>query len=231
MKPIFSSATYVDLSHTVSSTIPTWEGGCGFTMQTLLDYSDCTTDTKFRVQRFDLLAGIGTHIDAPAHCIADAKMVHELPIASLFTPCVVIDVRTFADAHYRLKLQDILNFEQAYGEIQAGTLVAVNTGWDRFWQDAAAYRNNHAFPTVSSEAAEYLVKQNIAGVAIDTLGVDRPEDDYPVHRMLLGAGIYIIENATNLDKLPPIGAHSVALPIKIKDATEAPIRFVGIIPN
>lgn len=225
------STTYIDLSHAITPNTPTWEGGCGFTVQTLLDYSDCTTDTEFRVQRFELLAGIGTHMDAPAHCIAGAKAIHELPIASLFTPCIVIDVRTLADAHYSVTLHDILNFEQAHGEIQAGSLVAINTGWDRFWQNATAYRNNRVFPAISTEAADFLIKRNIAGIAIDTLGVDRPEDDYPVHRMLLSAGIYIIENATNLDKLPPVGSYTIALPIKVENATEAPIRLVGIIPD
>lgn len=224
-----SSITYIDLSHTIQSDIPTWEGTCGFNMQTLVDYQDCTTDTKFRVQRFDMHAGIGTHMDAPAHCIAGAKAIHEVAITTLFTPCVVIDVRSKADVHYSISLDDIHNFENTHGEIQAGSLVAFNTGWDRFWQNPAAYRNDHVFPAISSEAAQYLVNRKIVGVAIDTLGIDRPEGDYPVHRMLLGAGIYIIENATNLDKLPPIGAHTVALPIKIKDATEAPIRFIGIV--
>lgn len=226
-----SSTTYIDLSHTITPNTPTWEGGWGFKIHTLLDYSDCTTDTKFRVQRFDLVAGIGTHMDAPAHCIAGAKAIHELPLTSLFTPCAVIDVRERADAHYSVSLQDILKFEKAHGEIQTGSLVAINTGWDRFWPDAATYRNNHVFPAISPEAAEHLIKQNVAGIAIDTLGVDRPEDDYPVHRMLLNAGIYIIENATNLDKLPPVGACTVALPIKVEGAAEAPIRFMGIIPD
>lgn len=222
-------ATYIDLTHTITPTIPTWDGSCGFKLQTLLDYADCTTEVKFRVQRFEMVAGIGTHMDAPAHCIAGAATIDKLKLTSLCVPCIVIDVRTQADAHYTVNLHDIQNFENEHGTIPAGSLVAINTGWDHFWHDADAYRNNHKFPSISPEVAHALVERKIVGVAIDTLGVDRPEDGYPVHPILLSADIYIIENATNLDKLPPVGAYTMALPIKIEGATEAPLRFVGII--
>jgi kynurenine formamidase len=227
---IFQGSSYIDLTHTITPTIPTWDGSCGFKLQILLDYNDCTTEVKFHVQRFEMVAGIGTHMDAPAHCIAGANTIDKLQLTSLCVPCVVIDVRTQADAYYTVSWQDLENFENRYGIIPAGSLVAINTGWDRFWHDADAYRNNHKFPSISPEVARWLVNRKIVGIAIDTLGVDRPEDGYPVHPILLGAGIYIIENATNLDKLPPVGAFTIALPIKVANSTEAPIRFVGIIP-
>ena len=59
----------VDLTHTISSDAPTWEGDCGFSHDIMLDYASCTTPVKFRVQTINMVAGLGTHIDAPAHCI------------------------------------------------------------------------------------------------------------------------------------------------------------------
>jgi kynurenine formamidase len=49
-----------------------------------------------------------------------------------------------------------------------------------------------------------------------------------VHQAFLGSGKILIENVANLDKIPAIGAFIMALPIKIKDATEAPIRLIGL---
>ncbi len=57
---------------------------------------------------------------------------------------------------------------------------------------------------------------------------DREEDGFPVHQLLLNSGKYIIENIANCNKLPPTGASIIALPIKVKNGTEAPIRLVGV---
>lgn len=225
----FKTEKIIDLTHTLSPAIPTWDGSCGFEQQTVIDYADCTTRTKFRVQKLCMSAGIGTHMDAPAHCIPNGRTIENIDLASLCSPCVVIDVRAQAHPEYSISTEDIERFEREHGIIKPGTLVAFNTGWDKHWHDQIAYRNEHIFPAICPKAADQLVARKIIGVAIDTLGVDRPSDDYPVHAILLGANIYIIENATHLDKLPPIGAHTIALPIKIAGGTEAPIRFIGLI--
>lgn len=222
-------ARIIDLTHTISPEIPTWEGTCGFEPETILDYADCTSAVKFRVQRFSSVAGIGTHVDAPAHCISGAKTVDQLELTSLCVPCIKIDVRKQAHARYSVSWQDIECFEQSYGTIPPKSLVAFNTGWNRFWHDPSAYHNDHRFPSMAPEAAAVLVERNIAGVAIDTLSVDRPTEGFLVHQILLNAGIWIVENATNLDKLPPVGSFVLVLPMKIAEATEAPIRFVALI--
>jgi kynurenine formamidase len=221
--------TMLDLTHTVCSTIPTWDGTCGFSQENILDYVDCTTETQFRVQHLSMNAGIGTHMDAPAHCIPGSAAIDTLELSSFLAPCVVIDVRADCHETYSLSTQTIEAYEQEYGIIPKGSLVACNTGWDTHWHNPQAYRNNLIFPSISQEAAQLLASREIVGIAIDTLGVDRPFDDFPAHRILLSAGIYIIENATNLDKLPPVGAYTLALPIKIAKGTEAPIRFIGFV--
>lgn len=68
------------------------------------------------------------------------------------------------------------------------------------------------------------------GLGIDTLSPDRPNEGYPVHRTLLSAGKYIIENIANSEQLPPTGSFVLALPLKIRQATEAPMRLIGLLP-
>ncbi len=67
-------------------------------------------------------------------------------------------------------------------------------------------------------------------VGIDTLSPDNPKNDFPVHKLILEAGKYIIENVANTNLLPTNGSIICALPIKIKEGTEAPIRLVAMIP-
>lgn len=218
----------IDLTHTVDEHIPTWNADCGFTQTLTLDYSDCQGVDKFRVMKFHMHAGIGTHMDAPSHCIEGAKSVSDLEINELCMPCVVIDISSKAKATYSLSKEDIITFEKHYGAIDADCCVMIKTGWDKFWPKPE-YHNNHWFPCVSIEAAHYLLEKNVAALGIDTLSPDRPHDGFKVHQAFLGAGKFLIENVTNLDKMPPTGSFVMALPIKIQAATEAPIRLVGLL--
>ena len=218
-----------DLTHTLEAGIPAWSTDCGFCHEIKSDYSDGISEVKFRTHTITMDAGMGTHIDAPAHCVAQSITVDDLALTNLLAPCVVVDVAKAAHARFSVSLQDIDAFEKAYGQIKPGSFVMVRTGWEQFWHQPERYRNNHLFPSVSAEAADILLKRQIAGLGIDTLSPDRPTDGYPVHAALLGAGKYIIENAAHLSKLPPIGSFILALPLKIKGATEAPIRLIALI--
>lgn len=219
----------IDLTHTLENDIPTWNGECGFNQTTTLDYSDCEGSDKFRVMKLHMHAGIGTHIDVPSHCIEGAKNISDFDINELCMPCVVINVSDKAHASYSLTKAEIINFEKEKGTITEGSCVMVQTGWDKFWHQPEDYRNNHLFPSISIEAALYLLEKGVKALGIDTLSPDRPHGGFKVHQAFLGAGKFLIENATNLDKMPAIGSFVMALPIKIKDGTEAPIRLVGLL--
>lgn len=219
----------LDLTHHLDETIPSWGGGCGFRHDLTMDYSDCTSEVKFRCQHIKMEAGIGTHLDAPAHCIPNSPTVDKLPIRDLIAPCVMIDVSKVAHERYSVSIEDIEIFEDRHGTMLPGQFVMIRTGWEQFWNEPEKYRNNHLFPSVSGEAAQLLLERQIVGLGIDTLSPDRPVDGYPVHAALLGHGKYIVENASNLSALPPWGSVILVLPIKIKGGTEAPVRMIALI--
>lgn len=217
----------VDLTHTIEENTPTWDGGCGFSHAVKIDYERNSSEVSFRVQTFNMHAGIGTHMDAPAHCFRDGETIEHIPLSRLLSRCIVIDVSAKAHESYQVSWEDVLLFEKEYGKIDVGTFVMIRTGWGDFWGEPEKYRNNHKFPTVSSDVARMFLERNISGMGIDTLSPDHAENGFPVHKILLGAGKYIVENAANLHSLSPIGDFILALPIKVKEATEAPIRLVG----
>ena len=113
----------IDLTHTLTPEAASWNGSCGFRHEVKLDYEDCTTEVKFRVQQIKMHAGIGTHMDAPAHCIPGGKTIDELPLEQLVAPCIVIDVSAKAHERYSLSVQDITKFETQHGKIQKDTFV------------------------------------------------------------------------------------------------------------
>jgi len=219
----------VDLTHTMHSDIPTWNGSCGFVHEIKLDYADREGDVGFRVQKIKMHAGVGTHIDAPSHCVSGGWTVDQIPLDDLVAPCVVIDVSDKMTPTYTLSSLDILAFEKRYESIKEDSFVIVYTGWEQYWNEPTKYRNELVFPSVSEEAANLLLERNIKGIGIDTISPDRPQDGFPVHRIILGSGKYIVENIANAYKLPPIGSFVIVAPIKGGGCTESPIRLIGLI--
>lgn len=221
----------IDLTHSLSPEIPGWDVGCGFEHHLHHDY-DPTSLYQFRTHKIQMNEGMGTHIDAPAHSFAGGRTITDLDVNELIAPCVVIDVSKQAHETYVATLLDVTNFEDEYGYIEDGSFVIFYTGWDKYWQQPEKYRNNLLFPSVSHEAAQFLLaERKIAGLGIDTLSPDNPQNGYPVYKAVLGANKYIVENIANARSLPPKGSYSLCLPIKIKNGTEAPMRLVGIIFN
>jgi kynurenine formamidase len=215
-----------DLTHSVAPSIPSWDNETAFMCKTVWDYED----GGFRAQRFEMMAGTGTHMDAPSHPRQGGATIADIPLKELVLPCVVIDVSDRAHEQYSLSTKDIAEFEEKNGTIPSGSLVIVHTGWDRLWNEPAKYRNSLVFPSISKEAGRVLLKRGIQAIGIDTLSPDRPEDGFPVHKMFSKADKYIIENIAHAHLLPPVGCTCMCLPLKIENATECPVRLVALIP-
>lgn len=227
---MFENIRIVDLTHAVAKDIPTWDGSCGFHLKNRVDY-----DQGVRAQDISLQAGIGTHMDAPAHFFQGTEDIADLPLSNLMVPVVVIDVSDRADKEYSISVEDIHRFEQVHGRIKEGCCVLAYTGWSERWSDSSKYRNVDPstgimqFPTWSPEAAQLLLERNVVGIGIDTLSPDKEASDFPVHKVMLKAKKYIIENVAHADKLPATGAYIMAMPLKLVGATESPIRLVGLV--
>lgn len=218
----------IDLTHSLSSEIPSWDGSCSFNLGVTTDYADCKVPNLFRVQKIEAKAGIGTHIDAPAHCFPDGVTIDMLSFENLATECVVVHIEN-ADENYKITLDDIEKFEIENGLIGANTFVIFHTGWDQYWDRPEKYRNDLKFPSLHEDTAKLLLKRDIAGIGIDTLSPDAIGNDFPVHRVLLGAGKYIVENVANAKELPSVGVKIMIMPLKIKNGTESPVRLVAML--
>ncbi|MBM3191382.1 MAG: cyclase family protein [Chlamydiae bacterium] len=231
MQDLFRSFKVVDLTHTLAPHIPTWNGSCGFCLEIKKDYDKC-----FRVQQIKMHAGLGTHMDAPSHRFQEGISIADIPLDTLIAPICLIDVSQKAHSDYEVCLDDLQHYEKLHGKIDSRSLVITYTGWERFWGNTSAYRNIDAqrqmhFPAVSKEVAEVLLEREIAGLAIDTLSPDCLDLTFPVHKLLLGQGKYIIENIAHASLLPPKGSYAIALPLKAEQATEAPLRIIALVPK
>ena len=227
--PMNKDFKVIDLTHALSRDIPTWDGGCGFDLLISRDYKNGADPDLFRVQKMTCGAGSGTHMDAPAHVVPGGLTIDKLDLKDLVSNCVVIDVSDEADENYMVLPVVLEKFEKEHGEIAPQSFVIFYTGWDKNWEIGKKYHNNHVFPSVHLSTARILLERSIVGIGIDTLSCDRGDNGFPVHEAILGAGKYLVENIANANKLPPIGARILALPMNLIDGTEAPVRVIALV--
>lgn len=210
----------IDLTHSLSPKIPSWDDSF-----------------VFRLSEKDQIAmrtSSGTHIDFPGYFIEKGMAVDQFPLDRLFGPACLIDVSKKAGPSYQISLEDIERYEADYGSIPEQSIVVGFTGWSRHWTNPKAYRNadekGHThFPVFAFSALQALVERKIAGVAIDTFALESLQSSFPAHKLLLGAGKFIIENIANASQLPPKGACILALPLKIENGKESPARVIGLL--
>jgi kynurenine formamidase len=136
-----------------------------------------------------------------------------------------------------LTVKKIAEWEAKHGKIAAGAIVVLQTGWASRWPDVARYRNQDAngkmhFPGFSLDAAKMLLQRKISGLGCDTLSIDPGNSpDFPVHHLVLGAGVYQLENLADLKDLPEAGAFLIAAPIKLAGGSGGPVRVFALVGN
>lgn len=224
---------YIDLTHTLTESIPAWPGKTPFKRIVCANY-----EAGYKLEDMSLSQGIGTHIDAPMHFFPQGKGVDQIALSQLIAPLQVMDISNEIgdEADFLITAQHILNWEEAHGRIESASIFLINTGWARFWMtEKYCPQDDNGrchFPGIDKAAAELLLARQIAGVGIDTMSIDQGcAEEFIAHLVLLPADIYIIENLVNLDLLPARGAIGYALPMKIADAPEAPLRMIAQFPD
>jgi kynurenine formamidase len=162
----------------------------------------------------------GTHWGAPAHFAAGGRTADRLDPSDLFRPAVTIDVRERAarDPDYAATVDDLVDFERRFGRIPDEAAVILWTGWSARW-GTPAYAGLDGDgvmhqPGFGVEAVRWLLSSGRLGergaLGTDTFGPDVGRDaTYAVSKLLYGARRISLENLTNLDALPPRGAHAL----------------------
>ena len=235
--------TIVDLSHSYGDDTVFWPTAERFKM-TVVNDGVTPAGFYYAANNFSTAEHGGTHIDAPVHFAKGRHAVDEIPLENLVGAAVVVDVtgQSANDADYLVTVADIEKFETAHGRIADGTILLIRTGFSSRWPDAARYlgtaeRGQAAvpklhFPGIDPATARWLKEQRkIHAIGIDTASIDRGQSTTnDTHQILYEANIPGLENLTALDKLPPVGATIVALPMKIKGGSGAPLRAIAILP-
>jgi kynurenine formamidase len=210
--------TFLDLSHTIEHGMTTYPGLPGPVICDFLSREASrgryAPGVEFHIGKIEMVANTGTYLDAPFHRYADGKDLSRLPLESLAgLEAVVIRGPVGGRAIGREALE---------GRELEGRAVLVRSGWDVHWGTPAYLEGN---PFLTAEAADYLAARGAALVGIDSVNIDDLKDlARPVHSILLGADIPIVEHLCNLGPLPESGFRFSAVPAKVAGFGSWPVR-------
>lgn len=235
LSDIASGKTRVlDLSYAINDKLVPWPGD---TRWFEAKVNATVEKNGYFTRSFWMLEHYGTHLDAPVHFPPGKTPVDQIPAKQFFGPAVVLDVRAEGakNPDYQLPAARVEDWENKHGQIAEGAIVLLRTGWAARWPDARRYRNQDAqgrmhFPGFSADSVKLLIKRKISGIGCDTMSADYgASEDFAVHHLALGAGLYHLENLADLSEVPEAGAFLVVAPIKLEGGSGGPVRVYALI--
>jgi kynurenine formamidase len=229
-------AKYVDLTHTITPSIPVWPG---FDHPTFGPAVDRKTRKPFTWAKHGVEAThyvlptdqLGTQLDPPAHWSPDHPAIDELPPTFAVRPLAVISIvdQVAKEPGYHLSVDDIQRWEGTHGRIPEGAVVFVRSDWSKAWPDPAL-STRRPYPGVSLAALRFLHEQrHILFHGHEPLDTDTTAT-LEGEAWLLHNGYTQAEGVANLDQVPETGALVAMGFPKFKGGVGGYARYIAICP-
>jgi len=233
---VLKNAKYVDLTHTLTPSIPVWSGFESSQFEPALNPENGKpyqyAADGFEATRYVLGTDqFGTQLDPPAHWAPEYPSIDELPATYAIRPLVVISIvdQVTRDPGYALQVSDIEQWEATHGPIPAGSVVMVRSDWSKDWPDPALATRT-VFPGVSLAALKFLHEaRHILFHGHEPLDTDATPtlegEDWLMHH-----GYSQAEGVAHLDRVPETGALITIGYPKFQGGLGGFARYIAICP-
>ncbi len=163
----------------------------------------------------ELMNHVGTHIEAPFHCLKEGTDLAAIPVEQLVGQAVVLDLSQ-DQAEGGVTTAQVQQAAQVAGGVKVGDIVFGRMGPTKYF---------------STAALEWLVEQGMKLMGVDSGGVELSHDKTHAnvnHLVLFRANIPLIENLTNLDRLSRPRVQVYAMPVPVVGLDAFPLRVIAI---
>jgi len=202
-----------DISAEISPSLPFYSDNDPFNFKKVLRLEN---GDSCNLSRVTMSTHTGTHADMPLHFIKDGAACHDIPLDYFFGMAKLFRL-PFASPRNVTK-DDLLHLD-----IQAGDIILLDVGQSKYMRQSTLKKD---YAVLQPEAAEFLAAKKIKTLGLDYISADAYHgDDYPIHKILLGSGVAILEGLV-LDGVPQGEYLLSALPLKFKDGEGSPVRAV-----
>jgi len=201
---------WFDVSVPLRDGLLPWPGDPPFRRTPL---SDMERGDVCTVSMLSMSAHAGTHLDAPLHFLPRGRSVDRWPLDATVGPARVIAIRN-------PRIVDV--DELRPHRIRKGERVLLKTRNSGRKRPGMFFKD---YVSVSPAAARYLAARSLRAVGIDGPSIGPFEDGAETHRVLLGAGIWIVE-WLDLRRIPAGPCDLICLPLRVVGGDGAPARAI-----
>lgn len=207
-------ATWIDLTHPVHAAMPVWPDSARPEIR-----QECEIDENCpaRVSWLSLGAHTGTHLDAPAHFLADGKMVEGLRLDDLIGPAWICDT---GDA----SIVDSVLLDRLSIPPNAARILFRTSNTRRSLMSESVFQTDYVALDLSG--AEWLVARGVKLVGFDYLSVQAFHASDETHRCLLRADVVLVEGL-DLSRVAEGWYELVCLPFLAQGIEGSPTRVVA----
>jgi arylformamidase len=202
-----------DISLPLSPDLPVWPGDPPVELKRVRDFA---IGDHAIVTHLATSVHAGTHVDAPLHFLPGGETVDGLDLRVLMGRAYVVHLP-------RAKVLDAAVMEQA-GIPPRTRRVLFRTRNSGLWKSGEReFRED--FVAINASGAQWLVKKGVQLVGVDYLSVAPFGDSLETHRILLSAGMVIVEGL-DLSEVRQGRYTLYCLPLRIKGIEGAPARAI-----
>ncbi len=198
----------------------------------------------YRLSYLHMGAHCGTHMDAPAHFLPHGAAIDQVPLDLLTGPALVVraqDLDPLLDQALSPEQSPALPAEPSSAlpaepspapspalppNRPAAPAQSAAAPWGRYaLGPRLLIRGQEGFSGLTLRQARRLAEAGVRLLGTELLSVAQGEDTAPVHRLLLGAGVWLVENL-DLSRVQPGRYRLTCLPLRVVGAEGAPARAI-----
>ena len=144
----------------------------------------------WHMERLTMASHTGSHLDAPLHKIPGGKAIDELPLERFTGAAYIADLRPIEPESF---ITAELLAKALPANLPPDSIVLMATGWGDIRERTERWL--YKSPKLAPDAAHWLAEKQIRGLGIDHWGIGGWDaaNDATVHTILLGQGIWIVE--------------------------------------
>jgi len=205
-----------DITLLISATTLVWPGDPPVTIERVERIDEGSEDNLSQIA---MGVHTGTHVDAPWHFIADGDKLEAIPLDVFIGPAQVVEIGD----EVSVITAEVVRRAGINPGIPRVLFKTLNSTW---WQSGD--RQFHEdYVGVSADGAQLLVEMGMKLVGIDYLSIAPYAQTAEPHRVLLKAGVVILESV-DLSKVGAGEYMLYCLPLNLSGVEGAPARAVLI---
>jgi arylformamidase len=185
----------------------------------------------WQASKIEMLLHTGSHVDFSKHVQQDGETAVDVGLERVCGKALVVDL-SFVEANHEISVADL---EEHCPPLVQGDIVLVRTDWtEKHWGNFPTYYLES--PYCSPEAAGWLVEQGAKAIGFDCFSEycarlpDFTSEDFIIHKVILENGSILMQQMTNLSKLPTQDRFEFFAPfVNIRGAEGSPVRFFALL--